>query len=284
MLTIFTQQKYPMLLVSASCLLLSGCGGVFGSVNQNSGNYNNWVADYSTRGTQTGATPLAAQPTPVVNSYQTAPLVSPVGQPLTSSQPAQPLAAQAPVVVSPLQSEVIVEPISSVEPGSAVVSPVAVQPVVTAQPVVAPVAASPQPVASLPPVNKGTATSAKGNWLWPVDGGKLFRAYSPGSTGSKGALISGAIGAPVRAANKGEVVYVGRDLPGLGNLIIISHAGNIASGYGHVGSIAVKEGDKVKQGQAIAKLEGVNIKEPVIHFEIRQNNQATNPISYLQPK
>lgn len=276
MLVKFEWKKPSAIMIISGSLLLSGCGGLFGSANQTTGNYNNWVADYSTRGAPAGGTPLAsAQPSvnAPATTYQPATLVTPVNQPA-----GQPLDSSGPVI-EPLQSEVIIEPIT-IEPIAAMTPAVTVsQPAVAVTPVPAVT-----PVSNLPSIDKGTATNAKGNWRWPVDGGKLFRAYNPGSTGSKGALISGKLGAAVRAANSGKVIYVGRDLPGLGTLIIISHAGNVASGYGHVNSIAVKEGDKVKQGQAIAKLEGINSKEPVIHFEVRQNNQPTNPISYLQPK
>ena len=75
------------------------------------------------------------------------------------------------------------------------------------------------------------------------------------------------------------------------NWIIINHGSNVYSLYAHLstGSFKVKVGDKVKQGQNIAKTGSAgNVTGPHLHFEMRvggnSTNYAKNPTSYLSRK
>ena len=58
--------------------------------------------------------------------------------------------------------------------------------------------------------------------------------------------------APVEAANTGEVRFVG-DMGIYGNTVIIDHGQGLMSLYGHLSEIFVKEGDRVKKGDLIAR-------------------------------
>lgn len=94
------------------------------------------------------------------------------------------------------------------------------------------------------------------------------------------------IGAPqgttVRTAAMGDVVYVGDNVAGFGNLILIKHGGGYATAYGHVQSPLVKRGDRVAAGQAIAQVGKTgNVGTPQLHFEVRKGTQAVNPNGYL---
>ncbi|MFL5150707.1 MAG: M23 family metallopeptidase, partial [Microvirga sp.] len=51
----------------------------------------------------------------------------------------------------------------------------------------------------------------------------------------------------------------------------------------HNGEIAVKHGEKVKRGQAIAKSgQSGNVTSPQLHFEIRKGAQPVDPMPHLQ--
>ena len=79
---------------------------------------------------------------------------------------------------------------------------------------------------------------------------------------------------PVRAAESGEVVYVGF-IEGYGNIIIIEHSG-FWTIYSQIIGINVKKGDKVIKGQQIAK-----VGDELFHFELRIGKEAVDPKPYF---
>ncbi|MCM3031851.1 M23 family metallopeptidase [Niallia sp. MER 6] len=87
----------------------------------------------------------------------------------------------------------------------------------------------------------------------------------------------------VLASLSGTVTKVSEDSV-LGNSIEIEHADGIKTFYQSVKDIQVKEGDEVKKGQPLAtsgqslynKDGGIHV-----HFEIRKDNVAVNPIDYF---
>jgi murein DD-endopeptidase MepM/ murein hydrolase activator NlpD len=89
-------------------------------------------------------------------------------------------------------------------------------------------------------------------------------------------------GAPIRAAADGTVESAGWD-GGYGRCIQIYHRDGIESIYGHLSGFKVMAGDKVKKGQVIG-YEGSSGEAtgPHLHFEIRVNGTAVDPLSYLQ--
>ena len=117
-------------------------------------------------------------------------------------------------------------------------------------------------------------------WVWPTDGSIIW-PFGSGSLGGKGIDISGRLGQPVRAAAAGEVVYSGSGLIGYGQLIIVKHNETFLSAYGHNSRLAVREGDRVKAGEAIAQMGEGPGKEPVLHFEVRRNGKPVDPLNYL---
>ena len=67
---------------------------------------------------------------------------------------------------------------------------------------------------------------------------------------------------------------------GYGNFIKLQHAGNIASGYGHMSSFAVRAGERVRQGQVIGYVGSTGLSTgPHLHWEVWKNGQAVNPKS-----
>ena len=72
---------------------------------------------------------------------------------------------------------------------------------------------------------------------------------------------------------------------GYGRYLLIDHGGNISTLYGHTSQLLVSEGDHVSRGQAIAKVGSTGWSTgPHLHFEVRENGTAVNPLSgYLKP-
>ena len=117
-------------------------------------------------------------------------------------------------------------------------------------------------------------------WRWPVEG-KVIETYNAKRPGKKGIAISGERGSLVRATGAGKVVYSGNSLKGYGNLIIIKHNEKYLSAYGHNQTLLVKEGDVVSAGEAIARMGDTEASRVKLHFEIRVDGKAVNPLRYL---
>lgn len=133
------------------------------------------------------------------------------------------------------------------------------------------------PVNTAPPV--GTPVDA-GRWQWPADG-RVLAPFSATGSGPKGISIPGNAGDPVRAARDGQVVYTGSSLVGYGQLVIIKHDDVFLSAYAHNNRLLVREGDRVKAGQAIAEMGSTGADRVKLHFEIRRNGQPVDPVGVL---
>ena len=118
----------------------------------------------------------------------------------------------------------------------------------------------------------------KAIWEWPSTG-EIINGFSP--NGNKGIDIGGQVGDAVFATAEGDVVYSGRDVQGIGNLLIVRHGERYLSAYAHNSKMLVFEGDQVKSGQKIAEI-GMDLSgEPALHFEIRIDGKPTDPIGLL---
>ena len=136
-------------------------------------------------------------------------------------------------------------------------------------------------VAQTPIVQTKTRKVSGVTWSWPTTSGRVIEQFSTSEQGNKGLDISGQRGQAVLAAADGQVVYSGNALRGFGNLIIINHTNEYLSAYAHNDALLVKEGQKVKRGQQIARMGNTDASSVRLHFEIRYRGQSVNPISYL---
>jgi murein DD-endopeptidase MepM/ murein hydrolase activator NlpD len=121
-------------------------------------------------------------------------------------------------------------------------------------------------------------------FTWPVWSGTVTSGFGMRhGTMHDGVDIAAPVGTPVHAADSGVVVFVGR-LHGYGNTVIIRHSDNYVTVYGHNSRILVSEGSPVVRGQDIAEV-GTSGRTtgPNLHFEVRYDNHAYNPLSYLTP-
>ena len=145
------------------------------------------------------------------------------------------------------------------------------------------------PVAALGAASHGRSTAMpyRGipearQFAWPVAEGVVSSGFGiRDGAMHDGVDIAAPAGTPVHAAGSGVVVFAGR-LHGYGNTIIIQHDNHYATVYGHDERNFVHEGERVRRGQTIGEIgtsgrtTGANL-----HFEVRRDNVAHNPLAYL---
>lgn len=125
------------------------------------------------------------------------------------------------------------------------------------------------------------AKASRQGFVWPVRGKLTARFDSRHDTLNDGIDIAAPSGTPVRATMAGQVIYSDH-LRGYGNLIIVRHRRGFASVYAHNRKNYVRRGQKVNRRQVIAEVGATGrVTTPLLHFEIRRNNVARNPLSYL---
>jgi lipoprotein NlpD len=118
--------------------------------------------------------------------------------------------------------------------------------------------------------------------IWPVAGNVSSGFGQRGASFHDGVDILAPEGTPIRAMENGEVVYSDQ-LRGYGNIIVIRHAGGIVSVYAHNRTNRVAEGRTVAQGDTIAEVGSTGrASAPHLHFEIRRDNVAEDPLHYLR--
>lgn len=126
--------------------------------------------------------------------------------------------------------------------------------------------------------------STKRKLMWPVRGGTLTSRF--GTRDGKnhhGIDIGARRGTPIRAAHRGTVKFSGWGPTGYGLMIIIKHPGNLTTVYAHNSRNLVKEGNEVKRGQMIARVGKTGrASGPHVHFEVRNDAHAKNPLLYLK--
>ena len=120
-------------------------------------------------------------------------------------------------------------------------------------------------------------------WRWPTSG-KVVMGFSTADGGNKGIDISGQRGQAVYASAPGKVVYVGNQLRGYGNLIMIKHSDDYITAYAHNDTTLVNNGQQIKAGQKIATMGSTGTDSVKLHFQIRYRATALDPQRYLPPQ
>jgi murein DD-endopeptidase MepM/ murein hydrolase activator NlpD len=137
------------------------------------------------------------------------------------------------------------------------------------------------PIAKI--IERGTKvipSRGSGRLSWPA------RGYISSGFGMRwGRLHAGidiAGSGPIRAADNGRVVMAGW-YGNYGKAVIIDHGNGIQTLYGHLRSINVSVGDVVGKGKTIGVMGSTGDSTGVhLHFEVRKNGHATNPMRYLR--
>jgi lipoprotein NlpD len=118
-------------------------------------------------------------------------------------------------------------------------------------------------------------------FIWPISGDVNSRFGPRGDSFHDGIDIAAPHGTPIRAIEAGEVIYSDH-LRGYGNMVIIRHAGGFVSVYAHNEKNLVREGQQVSRGETIARVGSTGrVTGPHLHFEIRRNNKAEDPLNYM---
>jgi murein DD-endopeptidase MepM/ murein hydrolase activator NlpD len=116
------------------------------------------------------------------------------------------------------------------------------------------------------PASRGSVTSEFG-WRWGAR--------------HEGIDIGLPVGSDVKAADGGVVTFAGYS-SSYGYYVMIDHGGNITTVYGHCSKLLVSKGDKVYQGQVIARSGNTGRSTgPHLHFEVRVNGTPVNPRNYV---
>lgn len=80
-------------------------------------------------------------------------------------------------------------------------------------------------------------------------------------------------GTPIHSIYSGKIVVSGPDIPGYGNLVMISHPNGFLSLYAHCDRIFVNTGDEVKKGEVIAQIGNSEAAYPMLRFQLRKNGK-----------
>lgn len=124
-------------------------------------------------------------------------------------------------------------------------------------------------------------SSGSGVLGWPVSGPVTSGFGSRWGRMHEGIDIAVAEGTPVRAAAAGSVIYAGW-MSGYGNLVVVDHANGLSTAYAHNSSVAVAVGQSVAAGEIVSYSGNTgNSTGPHVHFEVRVNGSAVDPLGYL---
>jgi murein DD-endopeptidase MepM/ murein hydrolase activator NlpD len=129
----------------------------------------------------------------------------------------------------------------------------------------------------------GLSPKTDSPFIWPVNG-RVVSTFGKTTEGGRNDGINIAVpqGTPVRAAADGVVSYVGNELKGYGNLLLIRHDNGFVTAYAHADRIAVERGERVRRGDTVAYTGATgDVTQPQLHFEIRQGVKPVNPTAYL---
>lgn len=133
------------------------------------------------------------------------------------------------------------------------------------------------------------------SFIWPTRGANAISSRF----GYRSASISGwsfhggidivlgygsSAGIPVVASASGTVVTAYSGWRGYGHTVVIDHGNGIKTRYAHMypGSITVRVGQKVYQGQQIGRIGSTgNSTGPHLHFEVLVGGNKVNPLPYI---
>lgn len=120
-----------------------------------------------------------------------------------------------------------------------------------------------------------------GDFAWPVSSPTISSSFGErwGREHKGIDMVSG--NRTIMAADAGTVSFAGVK-SGYGNVVIINHGNGYETYYGHLSKILVSVGDKLEQGSSIGIMGSTGRSTGThLHFEIRKNGTALNPLKFL---
>jgi len=108
----------------------------------------------------------------------------------------------------------------------------------------------------------------------------------PSGRGGKKTTPGSTIDSPsyqeVKAAMDGEVILARYSRTGYGNVVVLRHDSGYSTIYGHMNVIIAKEGDGVRQGEAVGGVGSTGRSTgPHLHFEVRHEGRPIDPLPLL---
>jgi murein DD-endopeptidase MepM/ murein hydrolase activator NlpD len=129
-------------------------------------------------------------------------------------------------------------------------------------------------VPSEKPVKSAAFTSSFGMRSDPFGRGAAMHA---------GIDLAGPVGTPIYATADGVITESGWNSGGYGNLIKIDHGRGIETRYGHLQSMSVRVGERVRRGQMIGRMGSTGRSTGShLHYEVRIDGRAVNPIPFMR--
>lgn len=123
--------------------------------------------------------------------------------------------------------------------------------------------------------------------IWPVQGrissdyGWRLHPILNENRFHTGLDIAAPSGRDIKVAADGTVILAGW-VQGYGLTVVVSHGNETTTLYGHTSKLLCQAGERVKQGQVIAKVGSTGVSSgPHLHFEIRVNGDPVNPWGWL---
>ena len=124
--------------------------------------------------------------------------------------------------------------------------------------------------------------AVKGFFIWPVQGQLTSKFGNRNGRHHDGIDIGARKGTPIVSAADGKVMFSGWGPTGYGLMVIIKHKNNLTTVYAHNSHIHVHKNQVVKQRQKIASVGSTGRSTgPHLHFEVRNDSHAYNPLQYL---
>jgi len=137
--------------------------------------------------------------------------------------------------------------------------------------------------------NLSSFANLRGRMSWPISKGNIIRKYGENTnaqlktvTINYGIDIKASSDLNVRAVADGIVSAIDW-LPGYGSILILTHKDGFRTVYGHLSSITVTEGERVRPGEIIGKV-GESLEGNILHFEVWNQRNNQNPEIWLAKK
>lgn len=173
--------------------------------------------------------------------------------------------------------KLVIPTITKAPPPVAAATPAAAVATAAATPRMAP---DPGPAPGAPKLS----TTPPARFAWPLKGPikRDFVARGGSKAFHDGIDIKADKGTAARAAAAGTVIYAAQGPKEYGLTVIIHHGGRWTTTYSFLDRITVKDGDKVKAGERVGLVGETGLAtEPQLHFEVRRNRVALDPVKYL---
>ena len=128
---------------------------------------------------------------------------------------------------------------------------------------------------------------SEAGWILPTPGQLTTRfgeqrSYNGGVAGGhhSGTDLGAAEGDPVAAANSGRIVMA-QQLKQRGNMVVIDHGGGLMSGYAHMSSFAVAEGQPIDAGETVGLVGTTGLSTGAhLHWEMSANGVLVDALRF----